>query len=447
MYSIGLDYGSESCRAALLDLKTKQITAVVEQTYEHGIITENLYNVKIKNNKVLQNPNDYLDCMESLITLLLEQQKLPSTSIKSIGIDFTSCTVLPVDESFNPICNQLEYKERPHAYAKLWKSHSAYKEAEHITNILSNHPYLKKYGGTISSEWLLPKLLELKNEDMQIFEECKYFMEAGDWLVSKLTGSLVRSSCQAGFKGLWQSEDGYLKPEVLSLIDDSFTNIYKTKLAGKPMLAGEYAGNLTPEMAEKLGLHTDVVVAVSIIDAHSALVGAGVSRSNEMLIVMGTSSCHMLLSNEEKMIPGVSGVVKDGIFKDLFAYEAGQVAVGDIFSYFIREQLPTRYIEEAKKKDCSVFEILNSYAGRQSTGSHGLVVLDWHNGNRTPYVNPNLTAVMVGETLQTKAYEKYRALLESTAFGTKQIVELFIENGLAIDKIILAGGIPKKTLY
>lgn len=445
MYSIGLDYGTESCRAALLELQTAQIIAVVEQPYEHGTITEKLANKKIKNNLVLQNPNDYLLCMKNLIATLLEQQQLGPTSIKAIGIDFTSCTVLPVDEAFNPICNQLKFKFQPQAYAKLWKSHSAFKEATHITNVLANHPYLKKYGGVISSEWLLPKLLELKNDAPAVFEECVYFMEAGDWLVSKLTNQLVRSRCQAGFKGLWQKEDGYIKPAILRLIDGSFSNIYETKLAGKTMLAGEFAGSLTSEMAIELGLHTDVSVGVAIIDAHAALVGAGLSRSNEMLIVMGTSSCHMLLSDEERFIPGVSGVVEDGIFEGLFAYEAGQVAVGDIFSYFIREQLPAYYIEEAQQKNCSVFEILNQYASVQLAGAHGLVALDWHNGNRTPYVNPNLSAVMIGETLQTKPYEKYRALIESTAFGTKLIEELFKKNGIAIDKIILAGGIPRKN--
>ena len=211
------------------------------------------------------------------------------------------------------------------------------------------------------------------------------------------------------------------------------------------MSSGNFAGKLTAQMAGELGLHPEVSVAVAIIDAHAAVVGAGLSKSNEMLIVIGTSSCHMLLSNEERLIPGVAGVVEDGIFEGLYAYEAGQVAVGDIFSFFIREQLPTIYEEEAKQKDCSVFDVLNQYADKVVTGSHGLIALDWHNGNRSPYANPNLSAVVVGETLQTKAYEKYRALIEGTAFGTKLIVELFQQSGLEIDSVILAGGIPRKN--
>ena len=207
MYSIGLDYGTESCRASLLDLQTAQILSVVEMSYAHGVITGKLYETVLKNNLVIQNPNDYIDCMKKLIAQLLEEQQIDGMEVKAIGIDFTSCTVLPVDELFNPLCNQQMYHHHPQAYAKLWKSHSAYQEATHITEVLSEHPYLKKYGGIISSEWLLPKLLELKKDAPEIFEGCMYYMEAGDWLVSKLTNQLVRSSCQAGFKGLWQKDD------------------------------------------------------------------------------------------------------------------------------------------------------------------------------------------------------------------------------------------------
>ncbi|MER2190784.1 MAG: ribulokinase [Solibacillus sp.] len=446
MYSIGLDYGTESCRAALLDLQTAQVVAVVERAYPNGVITEILNGVRLKKSLVLQQPLDYLTCMQSLIRQLLEERQLEKEAIQAIGIDFTSCTALPVDAQFNPLCTDPQFQQ-PQAHAKLWKSHSAFMEAEHITNVLANHPHLQKYGGIISSEWLLPKLLELKNDVPEVFEACTYFMEAGDWLASKLTNRLVRSSCQAGFKGLWQKEIGFLDAATLRKIDPAFVDIYETKLSGDVMAAGNLAGNLTEEMADFLGLHTNVAVAVPIIDAHSAVVGAGLSKSNEMLIVVGTSSCHMLLSNEERHIPGVAGVVEDGIFEGLYAYEAGQVAVGDIFSYFMREQLPAYYTVEAEEQGCSVFDVLNRAAQEMSVGAHGLVALDWHNGNRTPYTNPNVSAVFVGETLQTKPYEKYRALIESTAFGTKVIVELFQQNGVAVDRILLSGGIPRKNAF
>ena len=447
MYSIGLDYGTESCRALLLDLTSSDIVKVVEMTYPHGIITEKLNGIDLKNNLVLQHPNDYLQCMKDLIAKLLDETKISPTEVKALGIDFTSCTVLPVDENFNPLCMVEAFSQEPQAYAKLWKSHSAFEEAQHITEVLSKHPYLQKYGGIISSEWLLPKLLETKNDATEVFEACIYFMEAGDWLTSKLTNQLVRSSCQAGFKGLWQKEGGFLPTDVLKAVDPVFENLYETKLSGEVLSAGKLAGMLTTSMANYLGLHEDVAVAVSIIDAHAAVVGAGLSRSNELLIVMGTSSCHMLLSDEERLIPGVAGVVEDGIFENLYAYEAGQVAVGDIFAYFIREQLPTHFELQAADSGVSVFDVLNDYASKLKPGESGLLALDWHNGNRTPYTNPNLSAVIIGETLATKAYEKYRALVESTAYGTKVIVDLFTDSGIAVDSILLAGGIPRKNPF
>lgn len=445
MYSIGFDYGTESCRAVLLDLKTKQFITAAESVYPHGVITQHLGEIKLKKNLVLQQPQDYLLCMKNLIRELVMTQQLDVSAIKAIGIDFTSCTVLPVDAEFHPLCNKEAFQQQPQAYAKLWKSHSAFSEATHITQILGDHPVLANYGGAVSSEWLLPKLLEVKYDAREVFDACTYYMEAGDWLASKLTNRLIRSSCQAGFKGLWQKKTGYVDNETLRSIDLSFINLYETKLAGDVVAAGNLAGTLTEDMAQWLGLHSKVVVAVPIIDAHAAVVGAGLSKHNEMLIVVGTSSCHMLLSEKQSVIPGVAGVVEDGIFEGLYAYEAGQVAVGDIFSYFMREQLPASYAKEAEETGISVYELFNQAAQDMPVGAHGLVALDWHNGNRTPYSNPNVSAVFVGETLQTKAFEKYRALIESTAFGTKVIVELFQQHGIAVERILLAGGIPRKN--
>lgn len=447
MYSIGLDYGTESCRALLLDLQSAEIVKVVEAFYQHGVITEQLNGKTLKANLVLQHPADYLKIMKDLIAQLLQEANLSTNSIHAIGIDFTSCTVLPVDAQFTPLIEIANFQQEPQAYAKLWKSHSAFEEAQYITEVLTSHPYLKKYGGTISSEWLFPKLLELKREAVEVYNECTYFMEAGDWLVSKLTNRLVRSSCQAGFKGLWQKEAGYLDSETLAKIDPDFQHIYDSKLAGEVLAAGAFAGTLTKEMAQYLQLHEEVHVAVAIIDAHSAVVGAGLRQKNEMLIVIGTSSCHMLLSDEERIIPGVSGVVKDGIFENLYAYEAGQVAVGDIFSHFMREQLPVQYEQQARQKGISTFDFLNEMASPLQPGRNGLLALDWHNGNRTPYVNANLSAVMIGETLTTKAFEKYRALVESTAYGTKVIVELFENSGIPVERILVAGGIPRKNAF
>jgi L-ribulokinase len=447
MYSIGFDYGTESCRAVLLNLHSGECECVEEQAYENGVITDTLNGIKLNPLMVLQNPNDYLRCMKQLTAKIIANNHLKSIEIKAIGIDFTSCTVLPVGENFEPLCTEPRYCNEPHAYAKLWKSHSANEEAKYITKHLNESALIKKYGGIISSEWLFPKLLEIKNNAPKIFHEMTYFLEAGDWLVCKLTNNLIRSSCQAGFKGMWQKERLQEDEVLLQTIDKDFANLFQTKLAGDIKKPGEYAGNLTNEMAQYLNLHTEVKVAVAIIDAHAAVVGAGLSKSSELLISVGTSSCHILLAQQEKMIPGVAGVVEDGIFENLYAYEAGQVAVGDIFSSFVKEQIPSKYFEEAHNRNKSIFDYLNERAAHLQVGESGLVILDWHNGNRTPFATPDVSAVIIGETLKTKAYEKYRALIESTAFGTKLILQLFEKNHLPIEKIVLAGGIPRKNQF
>lgn len=447
MYSIGFDFGTESCRALLLQYETAQIITTVEATYPHGVIAKELHGKPLKGAMVLQHPKDYEWILKELVQAIKNSTNISINDIKGIGIDFTSCTVLPVTAQFEPLMTKELFYYNPHAYAKLWKSHSAQKEADEITASLKNHTYLEKYGGVISSEWLLPKLLEIIHDDPNVFEEMAYFMEAGDWLVSKLTGQLVRSSCMSGYKGLWQKKEGYLEKELLASIHPSLETIYETKLSGEVLPVGSFAGYLQEDMATWLGLSPNTAVAVSIIDAHSAVVGAGLSEPNELLIVVGTSSCHLLLSEEETIIPGISGVVEDGIVPGLYAYEAGQVAVGDIFNHFVKQQLPETYIKESLKDNKSVFDLLNGRAEHLSVGETGLVALDWHNGNRTPYVKSNFSSVIVGETISTEPHEKYRALVESTAFGTRAIINLFQEKNISIDKIVLAGGIPRKNNF
>lgn len=445
MYSIGLDYGTESCRGMLLNLETTKIEKIVEINYPHGVITKTLQNKPLKDSMALQHPQDYEDSMVYCIQQLLKETCVDKTLVRGIGIGFTSCTVLPVDGNFQPLCLKKHLENNPYAYAKLWKSHSADKEARLITEKLQQTEVISRYGGIISSEWLLPKLLETVNDCPEVFDEMAYFMEAGDWLVSKLTNAVSRSSCMAGYKGTWQNPEGYLTKDILENINPKFKNIYQQQLQGEVVTVGEVAGYLTEAGAQLLGLTTSVKVSTGIIDAHSAIVGAGVVAPNNLLIVVGTSSCHLLLSEKQVIIPGISGVVKGGIYKGLYAYEAGQVAVGDIFSHFVKKEVPNSVYEQAHKRGIDVFELLSDQMVNLNVGESGIVVLDWHNGNRTPYVNSNLSAVVVGETIYTEPYEKFRALVESTAFGTKQIVELFEQAGVAIEQIILTGGIPKKN--
>lgn len=447
MYAIGFDFGTETGRALLIHTETAEIITTIEVAYPHGVIAKQLNDRPLKSTMVLQNPIDYEWTLKELTERVVKETNISKEQIKGIGIDFTSSTVLPVTRDFEPLMKTAEFSNNPHAYAKLWKSHSADKEANIITERLAGHPYLEKYGNIISSEWLLPKLLEVIHDEPIVFNKMDYFIEAGDWLVSKLTGRLVRSNCMAGYKGLWQKSDAYLNRATLASIHPALEEVYDTKLRGDVLPVGTFVGYLREEMANWLGLSCETAVGVGMIDAHAAVIGAGVSEPNELLIVVGTSSCHLLLSEKETVIPGISGVVEDGIIPGLFAYEAGQVAVGDIFSYFVKKQLPEKYYIEANLAGNSVFDVLNDYASKLEVGESGLVALDWHNGNRTPFVNPNLSSVMVGETLLTESHEVYRALVESTAFGTKVILDLFERNHVPVKRVVLTGGIPRKNHF
>lgn len=429
-FAIGIDYGTESGRVILVNIENGDIVATSVTPYPHGVITGHLNNRIIGKETALQVPQDYIHVLTKSIPEVVKG--INPTDIIGIGLDFTSCTILPVNEELKPLCELNMHEDNPHAYVKLWKHHEAEDEAKKLNEIAQNEQWLARYGGTISSEWMLPKVMEIANDDPALFNETHLFLEAGDWIVSKLTGNLTRNSCSAGYKGTWHKETGYLPNETLQKIHPALENIYNTKLAGEVKSTGTKAGTLTKEMSKLIGLNEGIPVAVGIIDAHAALPGAGVSEPDTLVMVMGTSTCHLLLSDKEVLVPGISGIVEDGILPGYFAYEAGQAAVGDLFAHFI-------------KNDKSEFETLTNEAKKLRPGESGLVALDWHNGCRTPYVDAALSGVLVGEKLSTKPYEIYRALLEATAFGTRVIIDLFENNDIPISKVVATGGIPKKN--
>ncbi|MEK4083003.1 ribulokinase [Psychrobacillus sp. FSL K6-1415] len=429
-YAIGIDYGTESGRVILVNIENGDIVATSVTLYPHGVITGHLNNRTLGKETALQVPQDYLDVLINSIPEVIKE--INPNDIVGIGLDFTSSTILPVEENLNPLCQTKEHENNPNAYVKLWKHHEAEDEAKHLNKIVQQEQWIKRYGGTISSEWMIPKVLEIANDDPTLFNQTHLFLEAGDWVVSKLTGNLIRNSCSAGYKGTWHKETGFIDNETLQKIGPALNNIYKTKLQGNVQSSGTLAGTLTKEMSKKVGLREGTPVAVGIIDAHAALPGAGVSEPGTLVMVMGTSTCHLLLSEKEVLVPGISGVVEDGILPGYFAYEAGQAAVGDLFAHFLKNYHTN-------------FETLTDEAKALQPGQSGLLALDWHNGCRTPYVDTTLSGVLVGEKLSTTPAEVYRALLEATAFGTKVIIDLFEKHEIPINQVIATGGIPNKN--
>jgi L-ribulokinase len=448
-YTIGIDFGTQSGRAVLVSLKDGWEISDHVTLYRHGVIdTELPYSgKKLEHEWALQHPNDYLEVIAESVPTVIRQSGVDPADIIGIGIDFTACTMLPVDEKLRPLCFHEELKDIPHSWVKLWKHHAAQDEANKINEIAERRgeSFLPRYGGKISSEWMIAKIWQILNEAPEIYEKTDRFVEATDWVISQLTGNLLRNSCTAGYKAIWHKQDGYPSRDFFKELDPRLENLVETKLRGEVVPLGTKAGTLTREMAELTGLPEGIAVAVGNVDAHVAVPAVGVVEPGKMVMVMGTSICHMVLSGDEKQAEGMCGVVEDGIIPGFYGYEAGQSAVGDIFEWFVEEGVPAYAIEEANRKGLNIHQYLEKKASGYRPGETGLLALDWWNGNRSVLVDTELGGLFLGMTLQTKPEELYRALLEATAFGTRMIVETFNQSGIEVNELYACGGLPQKN--
>ncbi len=447
-YAIGVDYGTQSGRAVLVEVDTgKEVISAVKE-YTHGVMDELLPGgkVKLKPDWALEHPNDYLEVLKQTIPEVLEKSGVSAEQVIGIGIDFTACTILPVYEDGTPLCFKPEFKDDPHSYVKLWKHHAAQYEADELNKIAGERKekFLSRYGGKISSEWLVPKVWQILNEAPHIYDEADKFVEAADWIVWMLCGEEKRNSCTAGYKALWHKKEGYPTKDFYKALNPKLENLVDEKLSKDIYSLGGKAGEITEEAAKMTGLKVGTAVAIANVDAHVAVPAVGIVEPGKMLMIMGTSTCHMLLGTEEKIVPGMCGVVEDGIIPGLLGYEAGQSCVGDHFEWFVENCVPSTYEEEAKNRGINIHKLMREKASSLKPGESGLVALDWWNGNRSVLVDADLTGLIIGCTLLTKPEEIYRTIIEATAFGTRMIVETLCENGVPITELYAAGGIAEK---
>lgn len=447
-YTIGVDFGTLSGRSVLVEVESGNEIAVSIKEYPHGVMDEYLPDGKTKlgNDWALQHPQDYLYVLSETIPSVLSKSGVSADDVIGIGIDFTACTILPIDKNGIPLCFLEEYKSEPHAYVKLWKHHAAQNKANKINDIASerNEEFLKLYGGKISSEFFLPKVWQVLDEAPEIYEKADSFIEAADWIILNLTGKEKRSSCTAGYKGLWNKRKGYPTKDFFIALDPRLENIVEEKMSNDIYPIGSKAGDLSETAAALTGLKPGTAIAVGSIDAHVAMPAVGITEPGKMLMIIGTSTCHMILGNEEKIVPGICGVVEDGIIPGYFGYEAGQSCVGDHFDWFVKNCVPAEYTNEAKERGINIHRILREKAQSLEVGESGLIALDWWNGNRSVLVDADLTGLIIGCTLSTKPEEIYRALLEATAYGTRMIIDNFEVNGFSINELVAAGGIAEK---
>jgi L-ribulokinase len=450
-YAIGVDFGTESGRAVLVDVADGREVATAIYPYSHGVIDEKLpipgKEILLPPDWALQDPEDYIRTFQVTIPAVLKESGVEPADVIGIGIDFTACTMLPVKADGTPLCLLPEYRANPHAWVKLWKHHAAQPEADRINEVArqTGQKWLNRYGGKISSEWFFPKVWQILDEAPEIYQAADRLIEAADWVVWQLTGVETRNACTAGYKAIWSKREGFPEKAYFKALDPRLENVVDEKMSRHIRALGERAGGLTEQAARWTGLRPGTAVAIANVDAHVAVPAATVTEPGRMVMIMGTSICHMVLGTEERLVPGICGYVEDGIIPGYFGYEAGQSCVGDHFAWFVENCVPEAYAREAEGRGLSLHQLLEEKAARLRPGESGLVALDWWNGNRSVLVDADLTGLLLGTTLLTKPEEIYRALIEATAYGTCVIIDTFQQHGVPIYELVACGGLPDKN--
>ena len=373
-YSIGVDFGTQSGRAVLVDVSNGEVISQAVKEYTHGVMDERLPDgTKLEHDWALQHPRDYIEVLETTIPEVLKLSGVNPENVIGLAIDFTACTVLPIDKNGQPLCFDEELKSNPHSWVKLWKHHAAQDEANKLNAIAAERgeDFLARYGGKISSEWMIPKIMQVLDESSDIYYKADRFMEATDWVTMQLTGVEARNSCTAGYKAIWHKQKGYPSKEFFKALDERLENVVEEKLSTDIHALGGKAGELTKEMAERIGLLPGTAVGIANVDAHVSLPAVGVTEPGKMLMIMGTSTCDILLGTEEKMVPGMCGVVEDGVLPGFYGYESGQSCVGDHFEWFVKNCVPEKYFREAEQKGMNIHQYLTEKASKLKVGESG----------------------------------------------------------------------------
>ncbi|MET9912286.1 ribulokinase [Streptomyces sp. NPDC006476] len=445
---VGVDFGTLSGRAVVVRVGDGAELASAEHVYAHAVLDRNLPDgTRLPPDWALQVPSDYIDVLRNAVPEALARAGVRPEQVIGIGTDFTACTVLPVLADGTPLCELPGLENRPHAYVKLWRHHAAQGQADRINALAAEmkEPWLERYGGKVSSEWEFAKALQVLEEDPEVYRRTERWLEAADWIVWRLCGTYVRNACTAGYKGQYQ--DGrYPSPGYLAALHPDFADFVTDKLDHPIGQLGDPAGVLTAEAAAWTGLREGITVCVGNVDAHVTAPAAVAVEPGQMVAIMGTSTCHVMSSDQQGVVPGMCGVVDGGILPGLWGYEAGQSGVGDIFGWFVRTGLPAEYAERAAAAGQTAHEYLTALAAGQKVGEHGLLALDWHSGNRSVLVDHDLSGLLIGQTLSTRPEDIYRALLEATAFGTRTIIDAFESAAVPVRELIIAGGLTKNAL-
>lgn len=445
-FVIGIDFGTLSGRAMLTAADNGEELASAVMDYPHGILETALPDGRtaLGRDWELQVGDDYIEVLRVIVPEVIRKSDVDPQDIIAIATDCTASTLIPVDEQLVPLSNK--YPDRPHAYVKLWKHHAAQKEADEINDRIKTFPNDVRayYGERISSEIVLPKALQMLREDPEIYAAADAFLEVPDWLNRLLTGEKKQSISTAGYKAMYFNEKGYPSREFLRRIDPGLEGFVEDKLGGTVCPLDKPFGRLRPEWAKVLGLCPGTIVGCSIIDAHACMIGCGITKPGSMMLVLGTSSVQSVLSDGSFSGGGIIGTIRDCIVPGYYAWETGLAAVGDQLSWFAANCAgiePCTDGEELSNR----LERLTALAAKLEPDEFGPIALDWFNGNKTPYVRGDLSGAIFGLRLTTSTPRLFRAMIESTAFGTRCILDHFERAGVEIGDIIACGGIAGKN--
>lgn len=446
-YTIGIDFGSLSARAVLMDLADGSVAASCVYPYPHAVLSAALPDgTALPPDWALQLPADYRDALKELLPRLLRESGVDGGQVVGIGLDVTSTTMLPVTAEGIPLCELEGYASNPHAYIKMWKHHAAQPQAERIEALARREgaAWLSQFGGSISGEHFLPKAAQIAEEAPELYRDCGRLCEVGDWLVWELTGRESRGYCAAAYKTYYNSADGDVSAEFLARVTPLLGTL-EQKLPRPVVKPGDAAGGLCEAWAARCGLKAGIPVSAAGVDAHVTAIGCRTVEDGDALLIVGTSTCVIMLGREYREVAGLNGVVPEGIVPGLNAYEGGQAAVGDMFAWFCENCVPESCMLQARQQGIGIQQHLSTLAAEKKPGESGLVALDWINGVRSTLMNFELSGLVMGLTMDTAPEDIYRALLESSAFGAWKILKATIDEGVRIERVWASGGIPLKN--
>ncbi len=453
-YVLGIDFGTLSGRALLVDVNTGEEIADAEYKYSNAVIEDVIpgETKRLEPDTALQDPKDWLEVLKVTVPAVMKKAKAKPDQIVGIGTDFTCSTPLPTMADGTPLCFDDKLRPDPHSWPKLWKHHAAQPEADYINKVGRERKerFVSVYGGKYSSEWFFSKLLQVVNDSPGIYDTMAYWIEACDWIVWQMTGKQCRSVSSAGYKGMWVYPYGagwaYPSHDFFGALHPKLRNVIHDKLSTELHPLGKSAGGLTQSMADMMGLKPGIPVAVGNIDAHVAVPACTVTTPGKMVMIMGTSTCNLLLGEQFHPVEGMCGAVKDGVVPNFWGYEAGQSAVGDIFGWFVDNAVARRAVGlRADDDPGKVHQVLSEEAGKLKVGQSGLLALDWWNGNRSVLVDTTLSGCMFGLNLGTTPAEMYRALIEATAFGQRRIIDAFESQNVPVRELYACGGLATRN--